>query len=130
MKWIFLLLTAAMLTACSEMHQKRKIPECKTVFDICIDQWYFDQKDQIYRSSYPKIEIELMKNKDCFKGLNGNSIENIFGVPNLKRGTSWFYYVSKACSSEKGPGSRGCSYVEISFDKETRKTIDFGIGGS
>jgi hypothetical protein len=130
MKWILLLLAAISFTTCTEMHQKRKAPECGKVFDLCLDNWYFDQQGQIFRSSFPGIERELLRNKECFRDLGPNSVKKLIGTPNLEKGATWYYYVSKPCLGEKGPGSSGCSYVKVSFDPKTGKTTDIGIGGS
>ena len=120
----------AIFANCSELSRRKKIEPCPSVITNLKEHWHYDDSADIFKISSRELGIQLVRDKNCFIGLSRKSIQKLFGEPNLDRGTGWYYYLTKSCLDEGGPGASGCEYLGVSFSAETGKTTEIGIGNS
>lgn len=132
--FLLLVLTCTFLFGCSPYRQTSKKEGCGELAKHIEQGWNRgEEKDLLDLSTYFQTNgINLFKelswNAKCVKGLTMDQVEKIFGHPHSRTETTFNYYVTKNCFS--GEGKNGCEIFYFSFDPESRKLINLGMGGT
>lgn len=115
------LLIALMVTDCSGLSRKRRLPECKALYELIQSDWSRDANAGLYRMKHdPKARLthNMIAGQDCLKGLRQSDIEKLLGKPDtIYRGHS-AYFIMEPCLGPRGISENGCTYIECIFGGE------------
>jgi hypothetical protein len=115
------LLTMSLVAGCTLLQQRRRIPECKELFEQVENGWYRDSTTGLYRLNAKAMKDDRFGNfqdDECLLGLVPSAIEKLFGSPDTLYQGRMEYYMSEPCLGKKGSNENGCHCMSCHFDGE------------
>lgn len=122
-----------LLVGCSTLQQRRRIPNCKTLFDQIAHGWFRDEQGLYHLTKEGRANDRYgsFNADECLVGLIPNEAERLFGKPDTLYPGRMVYYQTAPCLGSQGPKANGCYYMTIRFDdKGGLEMISFSISHS
>ena len=117
------LVTLLFVSGCSALHQKRRIPKCKSLYGLVGDFWQRDSTNGLYPMKLGPnngLDGSVLECQECFIGLQPREFERLFGKPDTFARGHLVYFLTEPCNSKKGMNANGCFYLDCILDAERK----------